>query len=109
MSIELTPSQRSAIRQLLKYRGRNGSVLEALRTNLPLYIFQAVACAIAALLLQNAFGPVGAVACVTFWAGIVLRDIAWLRRSALLWRALQGVVDWQRIESLAKDESPPSA
>ena len=54
-----------------------------------------------AVILYFALGWVAASYVAVSFAVLILRDLGYYRRSAILWPALEQVLDWNRVEELA--------
>ena len=73
------------------------------------YALLAVAFGVFAAFLYYAIGPFAAWYIGVAFATLVVRDIGFYRRSAMLWPILEQVFNWDRVEQLAASAEPSTS
>ena len=85
------------------------TIIGLLWANRLIYLLLLVLFGAFAAFLYFAFGRWMASYVAVAFAVLVLRDIGFYRRSAMLWPTLEQVLDWDRVEKLAVVPEAPKA
>ena len=85
------------------------SVPELIWCNRRIYLLLILLFAVVATLFYFAGGMLGASFAGVALIVMFLRDIGYYRRSVALWPVLQRVLDWKKVEELARDDPTSDA
>ncbi len=89
---------------LLKYRESPPTVGGFLLRSAPIYLLLATLFAAATSMFIFAGAEAAAVATLGALGGILLRDLGWFQRICQAWPEQAALMDWERIEALARIE-----
>jgi hypothetical protein len=96
------------LNRLARYRGREISLRTFLRANAGTYLFILAWSGLSCLLLGWWLGEVGVVTMLAFSAGVLLRDLAYLRLLAKIWPQLETAIDWSTLERRSEQDAGPT-
>lgn len=105
----MTPIQRRNLEIYLHFRDQPMTVPALIWANRRIYFLLLSLYTAFAALVYTAFGMTGAAFVGVALAAVLLRDIAFYRRSVAVWPMLQEVLDWNKIETLAASHEVPKA
>ena len=99
---QLNRMQRRQIAWLLHFKDKPVSISSLVWYNRRIYAILGVAAALTAALEYWGFGYLGAAFVAVAFGAMLLRDIAFYRRSKNTWPILREVIAWEKVEQLAK-------
>jgi len=97
----MTRLQRRHLQLYLRFRAQPMTLTGLLWANRRLYVLLLLAFAAMAALVFSTSGANAAAFVGVAFAVVILRDIAWYRRSISIWPLLTELLHWDKIEKLA--------